>query len=87
MWILGLQLPLYIYPNVVPQKHTAGAIHCSPFSSPSLFPSFHYFQHAQSKRLLKLRERKANMILDSIYFGGGSEGGITFWGKKKKEER
>lgn len=26
------------------------------------------------------------MILGSIYFGGGSEGGITFWEKKKKKD-
>lgn len=87
MWIAGLQIPLYIYPNVVLQKHTSGAIHCSPFFSPSLLPSFHYFQHAQSKRFLKLRERKANMILGSIYFGGGSEGGVTFFAGGGKEER
>lgn len=26
------------------------------------------------------------MILGSIYFRGGSEGGIIFWEKKKKDE-
>lgn len=52
--------------------------------STSLFP---LFSTCTSKRFLKLRERKANMILGSIYFGGGSEGGVTFFAGGGKEER
>lgn len=82
-WILRLLLPLYLFPNVALQKHTLPGPSISLFSPP-LFPSFHYFQYTPFKRFLKLRERKANVILGSIYFGGGSERGITFWKEKER---
>ena len=73
-WIPRLLLPVYLFPNVALQKHTL------PEPSISLFSLFSIY----TIWFLKLRERKANVILGSIYFGGGSEGGITFWKEKER---
>lgn len=82
----GYSSPLYIFTLMLFCRNTLPGHPLLSFLFLHLYFPFPLFSTCQSKRFLKLRERKANMILVASILEVGVRGGVTFFmgGKGRK---